>query len=114
MSEYTVVQIEEIDEIDDGREPFRPIRHHLGIKAFGMRPFGWRVTTAIAGTLVVVLTAAIAQLLFGSPLWTFVTGLLLGVESLNVVMSRTALLDAHLELWVVVGFLALVLDRRLM
>src|SRR5207237_1964980 len=86
----------------------------LGIKAFGMRPFGWRVTTAIAGTLVVVLTAAIAQLLFGSPLWTFVTGLLLGVESLNVVMSRTALLDAHLELWVVVGFLALVLDRRWM
>jgi len=86
----------------------------LGIKAFGMRPFGWRVTTAIAGTLVVVLTAAIAQLLFGSPLWTFVTGLLLGVENLNVVMSRTALLDAHLELWVVVGFLALVLDRRWM
>ena len=86
----------------------------LGIKAFGMRPFGWRVTTAIAGTLVVVLTAAIAQLLFGSPLWTFVTGLLLGVENLNVVMSRTALLDAHLELWVVVGFLALMLDRRWM
>jgi tetratricopeptide (TPR) repeat protein len=36
MSEYTVVQIEEIDEIDDGREPFRPIRHHLGITAFGV------------------------------------------------------------------------------
>ena len=36
MSEYRVVQIEEIDEIDDGREPFRPIRHHLGIMAFGV------------------------------------------------------------------------------
>jgi dolichyl-phosphate-mannose-protein mannosyltransferase len=84
----------------------------LGIKTFGMWPFGWRVTTALAGTLAVVLTASIAQLLFGSPLWTFVTGLLLGVESLNVVMSRTALLDAHLELWVVAGFLFLVLDRR--
>lgn len=84
----------------------------LGIKAFGMRPFGWRVTTALAGTIVAVLTALIAQLLFGNPLWTFVTGLLLGVESLNVVMSRTALLDTHLELWVVVGFLSLVLDRR--
>ena len=35
MSEYTVVQIEEIDEIDDGREPFRPVRHHLGITSFG-------------------------------------------------------------------------------
>jgi len=35
MSEYTVIQIEEIDEIDDGREPFRPVRHHLGIESFG-------------------------------------------------------------------------------
>jgi hypothetical protein len=36
MSDYTVVQIDEIDEIDDGREPFRPVRHHLGITSFGV------------------------------------------------------------------------------
>ena len=36
MSGYTVVQIDEIDEIDDGRAPFRPVRHHLGITAFGV------------------------------------------------------------------------------
>ena len=36
MSDYTVTRIEEIDEIDDGREPFRPIRHHLGITSFGV------------------------------------------------------------------------------
>jgi tetratricopeptide (TPR) repeat protein len=36
MSDYTVVRIDEIDEIDDGREPFRPVRHHLGIRAFGV------------------------------------------------------------------------------
>jgi tetratricopeptide (TPR) repeat protein len=35
MSEYRVIQIEEIEEIDDGREPFRPVRHHLGIESFG-------------------------------------------------------------------------------
>ena len=84
----------------------------LGIKAFGMNPFGWRVTTALEGTMVAVLTASIAQVLFGSALWTFVAGLLVAVEGLNVVMSRVALLDTHLEFWIVVGFLFLVLDRR--
>jgi dolichyl-phosphate-mannose-protein mannosyltransferase len=84
----------------------------LGIKAFGMDPWGWRFTSAVAGTLVVLFTATIAQLLFGKPIWTFVTGLLIATEHLNVVMSRTALLDVHLELWVVLGFLFLLLDRR--
>jgi dolichyl-phosphate-mannose--protein O-mannosyl transferase len=37
---------------------------------------------------------------------------LIATEHLNVVMSRTALLDIHLELWVVVGFFFLLLDRR--
>jgi tetratricopeptide (TPR) repeat protein len=36
MSGYTVVRLDEIDEQDDGREPFRPVRHHLGITAFGV------------------------------------------------------------------------------
>jgi dolichyl-phosphate-mannose-protein mannosyltransferase len=84
----------------------------LGIKAFGMDPWGWRFTSAVAGTLVVLCTAVTAQLLFGKPIWTFVAGLLIATEHLNVVMSRTALLDVHLELWVVVGFLFLLLDRR--
>ncbi len=84
----------------------------LGIKAFGMDPWGWRFTSALAGTLVVLFTAVIAQLLFGKPVWTFVAGLLIATEHLNVVMSRTALLDVHLELWVVLGFLFLLLDRR--
>jgi dolichyl-phosphate-mannose-protein mannosyltransferase len=84
----------------------------LGIKAFGMHPWGWRSTSALAGTLVVLFTAVIAQMLFGKPVWTFVAGLLMATEHLNVVMSRTALLDIHLELWVVLGFLFLLLDRR--
>ena len=84
----------------------------LGIKAFGMKPFGWRVTTALEGTLIAVLVALIAQLLFGSALWTLMAGLLLALEGLNITMSRVGLLDTHLEFWIVVGFLFLVLDRR--
>lgn len=36
MSGYRVARLDEIDEIDDGRCPFRPVRHHLGISAFGV------------------------------------------------------------------------------
>ena len=73
----------------------------MGEKVFGVTPFGWRFSSALAGTLIVTLVAVIAQLLFGSALWTFVAGLLLAVENLNVVLSRSALLDIHLEFWVV-------------
>jgi len=36
MSRYTVAHLDEIDERDDGRCPYRPVRHHLGITAFGV------------------------------------------------------------------------------
>ena len=50
----------------------------MGEKVFGMTPFGWRFSSAVAGTLIVTMVAIIAQLLFGSALWTFVAGLLHG------------------------------------
>ena len=84
----------------------------MGEKVFGVTPFGWRFSSALAGTLIVTMVAIMAQLLFGGALWTFVAGMLLAVESLNVVLSRSALLDIHLEFWVLAGFLFLLLDRR--
>ena len=36
MSKYTVAKLDEIDEITDGREPWRPVRHHFGIRSFGV------------------------------------------------------------------------------
>jgi tetratricopeptide (TPR) repeat protein len=36
MRGYAVAQLDEIEESDDGREPWRPVRHHFGIKAFGV------------------------------------------------------------------------------
>ena len=36
MTRYAVARLEEIDELTDGREPFRPVRHHFGITSFGV------------------------------------------------------------------------------
>lgn len=42
MQSYKVARLGEIGEIDDGRSPFRPVRHHFGITAFGVNAFGPR------------------------------------------------------------------------
>ena len=42
MSGYTVAHLEEIDEISDGRSPWRPIRHHFGITSFGVNAWTGR------------------------------------------------------------------------
>ena len=36
MTEYSVARLADIEEISDGREPWRPIRHHFGITSFGV------------------------------------------------------------------------------
>ncbi len=36
MRGYAVAHLDEIDEIEDGRRGFRPVRHHLGITGFGV------------------------------------------------------------------------------
>jgi tetratricopeptide (TPR) repeat protein len=36
MTAYSVAHLDEIEEIDDGRCPFRPVRHHFGIASFGV------------------------------------------------------------------------------
>jgi tetratricopeptide (TPR) repeat protein len=36
MAKVAVAKLDEIEEIDDGRCPFRPVRHHFGIMTFGV------------------------------------------------------------------------------
>jgi hypothetical protein len=42
MTRYAVARLEEIGELTDGREPFRPVRHHFGITSFGVNAWTGR------------------------------------------------------------------------
>jgi mannose-6-phosphate isomerase-like protein (cupin superfamily) len=42
MSDYAVTHLDEIDELSDGRCPWRPVRFHLGITSFGVNAFTGR------------------------------------------------------------------------
>jgi len=39
MTDYATSQLQEIDELSDGRCPWRPVRHHFGITSFGVNAF---------------------------------------------------------------------------
>jgi tetratricopeptide (TPR) repeat protein len=42
MSEYAVARLDEIEEVTDGREPWRPVRRHFGITSFGVNTWSGR------------------------------------------------------------------------
>ncbi|OIV37978.1 phospholipid carrier-dependent glycosyltransferase [Mangrovactinospora gilvigrisea] len=83
----------------------------LGEAVFGMHPFGWRFMTALLGTLAVLLVCRIGRRLFRSTFLGCVAGLLLALDGLAFVMSRTALLDGVLMFWVLAAFGCLLVDR---
>ena len=74
-----------------------------GIKLFGNHEFGWRIGVAVAGTLTVYLTARIAQRIFHENMWATLAALLMTLDGLNLVMSRTALLDIFLTLFILLA-----------
>ncbi|NUU25914.1 MAG: phospholipid carrier-dependent glycosyltransferase [Streptomycetaceae bacterium] len=78
---------------------------------FGVSPFGWRFMVALLGTLSVLMLCRIGRRLFRSTLLGCIAGLLLALDGLHFVMSRTALLDLVLMFWVLAAFGALLIDR---
>lgn len=83
----------------------------LGEQWFGMNPFGWRFAVAVLGTLSVLMIARIGRRLFRSTLLGTVAGLLLAVDGLHFVLSRSALLDLVVMFWCLAAFGFLLLDR---
>jgi dolichyl-phosphate-mannose-protein mannosyltransferase len=78
---------------------------------FGLTPFGWRFAVAVAGSLAILILARTARRMTRSTLLGCVAGLLLALDGLEFVMSRTALLDIFVMFWVLAAFGLLVIDR---
>lgn len=83
-----------------------------GMALFGPEnPVGWRFSTAVAGTLAVLILAFVAQKLFRSVLLGGVAGLLYAVDGHAIVQSRTGLLDNFVSFFALLAFAFLLLDR---
>src|SRR3954454_13581570 len=83
----------------------------LGEAVFGYDSLGWRVPSAIAGTIAVVVLVRLARRLTGSTLLGLVAGLLLAVDGFSFVIARTGLLDVFVQFFIVSAVACLVVDR---
>uniref|UniRef100_UPI002029B247 dolichyl-phosphate-mannose--protein mannosyltransferase n=1 Tax=Sphaerisporangium fuscum TaxID=2835868 RepID=UPI002029B247 len=83
----------------------------VGEWLFGADPFGWRFSAAVVGVVSILVLARVARRMTRSTLLGCMAGLLLALDGLHFVLSRTALLDVFVMFWVLAGFACLVVDR---
>jgi dolichyl-phosphate-mannose-protein mannosyltransferase len=82
-----------------------------GEAVFGMNSLGWRVAPLVVGTLLVLVTIRLVRRVSKSTLVGGLAGLLLTLDGLAFVMSRTALLDIFMAFFVIAGVSCLAADR---
>ena len=83
----------------------------IGEQLFGDNSLGWRVPSAVAGALAVVVLTRLARRLTGSTLLGLVAGLLLALDGFSFSLGRIGLLDVFLQVFVVSAVACLVVDR---
>ena len=84
----------------------------LGIKAFGYNEFGWRISSAVIGSLSIALIYLVAKRLFTHSLIASSAAILTLADGLHLVHSRTALLDIFLMFFILLGFYFLLESRH--
>ncbi|QCC78784.1 phospholipid carrier-dependent glycosyltransferase [Nocardioides daphniae] len=84
----------------------------LGELVFGMDPTGWRMASAIIGSLMVLVMCRFATRVTGSVFLGLLAGLLLSLDGLHLVLSRLALLDIVLAFFMLLGVHCVVADRQ--
>ena len=70
-----------------------------GIVTLGDGPWGWRVPSAIAGTLLIALVYPLARRLRLTPRWALAALLLAASDTMLIVESRIGVLDPFVALW---------------
>jgi len=85
----------------------------LGIALFGDTSYGWRIASAVIGTLSIALIYLVAKRLLNSDYLALVAAGLMTIDGLHLVMSRTALLDIFLMFFLLAAFLALLYEKHL-
>jgi dolichyl-phosphate-mannose--protein O-mannosyl transferase len=83
----------------------------IGEAMFGLNSFGWRFSSALFGTLAILLMCRIARRMTRSTLLGCIAGLLMSLDGLEFVMSRIGILDIFLMFFVLAAFGCMVVDR---
>ena len=83
----------------------------VGEWLFGLNSLGWRFSSAVFGSLAILLMCRIARRMTRSTLLGCIAGLLMSLDGLEFVLSRTGILDIFLMFFILAAFGCLVIDR---
>jgi dolichyl-phosphate-mannose-protein mannosyltransferase len=83
----------------------------VGEWLFGLNSFGWRFSSAVFGSLAILLMCRIARRMTRSTLLGCIAGLLMSLDGLEFVLSRTGILDIFLMFFVLAAFGCVLIDR---
>jgi dolichyl-phosphate-mannose-protein mannosyltransferase len=83
----------------------------VGEWLFGLNSLGWRFSSAVFGSLAILLMCRIARRMTRSTLLGCVAGMLMALDGLEFVLSRTGILDIFLMFFILAAFGCMVVDR---
>jgi len=96
----------------DPEPPLAKLIIAFGIKLFGFTSFGWRVMSAVFGTLLVALMYLLARLLVPVRFFAVATGLLTTFDGMTFVQSRIGMIDIYPIVLIVVAYILFHLHLR--
>ena len=79
----------------------------LGIRLFGMTPFGWRFTGTLFGVLMLPLLYVLVKLLFGSTLVAACGTALFATDFMHLTQTRIATIDTYAVFFILAAYLFL-------
>src|SRR3984957_8162778 len=83
----------------------------VGEWLYGLTTLGWRFASAVFGTLAILVMCRVARRLTRSTLLGCLAGLLMSLDGLEFVLSRTGILDIFLMFFVLAAFGCMLIDR---
>jgi dolichyl-phosphate-mannose-protein mannosyltransferase len=87
------------DSLSLAHPPLGTLSIAAGISVLGDDPWGWRVPSALAGTLLIALVYPLARRLRLSPPWALAALVLAASDTMLIAESRIGVLDPFVALW---------------
>lgn len=79
----------------------------LGIKIFGMTPFGWRFFGTLCGVLMLPIFYLLAKKIFASTLWATFATVLFSFDFMHFEQTRIATVDSYTVFFIILMFLSM-------
>jgi hypothetical protein len=89
---------------DTAHPPLAKIIMTLGIRAFGMTPFGWRATGTFFGILQLLVMYLLLKNMFGKTAVAVCGTMLLGVDFMHFAQTRIATIDSYPVFFILLSF----------